>query len=151
MIKVVTTAMAVTAMTTAMSFCSFASTISQTDLSAQESAIIELINKTRTDNGVSALTVDERLKPVTDLRAAEQLVSFSHTRPDGSDWWTANPDLMYGEILGNKFESAEAMLAAWVNDEPHRLILMDSNYTIVESSVRVSDSGEWFWCVEFGK
>ena len=70
---------------------SLAAELSGTSASqAASKAAFELANQQRTAAGLSALTWNSGLEQASAVRAVEASQSFSHTRPDGSDWWTVN-------------------------------------------------------------
>jgi len=50
----------------------------------------EKTNKERVQYGLKPLTGNEKSAPAADVRAKEAAKVFSHTRPDGSSWYTAD-------------------------------------------------------------
>ena len=52
--------------------------------------VLSIVNKKRAENGLSALTMDSSLLETAMIRAGEQEVLFSHTRPDGAGCFSAN-------------------------------------------------------------
>lgn len=74
------------------------------DESATTSAIIASINAERQSKGESALTVDSKLTQAAQTRVKEQLQSFGHTRPNGSQWYSALDEV--GASYGNGGENA---------------------------------------------
>ena len=91
-----------------MTLTSFA----QTDLEAQALA---KVNEIRIANGLSAVQYSASLETTSVVRANEITTKFSHTRPDGTDWYTVNADLQYGENLAKLYQSADSVYAAWMN------------------------------------
>ena len=71
----------------------------------QGDIIIAEINKYRAAAGLGTLTRDKALNAAAATRAMELEEQFSHTRPDesGSEWWTVNPDICYGECLSKGY------------------------------------------------
>ena len=114
---------------------------------AIESRIIQLTNEQRTANGLPALTPDARLQTVADTRAAEQAISFSHTRPDGSDWSTAFPVGTF-YFLGENLASCDSILTDesfasscvkwWMESDDHRANILNSLYTSIAVGVCIS-------------
>jgi len=64
------------------------------------------VNAMRTAQGLNALTWNGGLETAAQIRAQELPSAFSHTRPDGSEWWTVNGNLCYGENLARGFNSS---------------------------------------------
>lgn len=79
---------------------------------ATEAAVLSKVNQIRVANGLNALRYDAALESTSTVRASEITVKFSHTRPDGSDWYTVNEDLMYGENLAEGFKTADEVVNA---------------------------------------
>ena len=73
------------------------------DSQAAAKAAFDIVNAKRQEAGLSALTWNSGLEQASSVRAVEASQSFSHTRPDGSDWWTVNSNLMYGENLAKGY------------------------------------------------
>ena len=96
--------------------------------------LFALVNKTRTENGVSTLKYSGALQSIADLRAKESAVSFGHIRPDGSDCSTAvTVDYQVtGENLiqiTTGFVTAELMMETWMNSPTHRYNILLPAYT----------------------
>ncbi len=114
---------------------------------AIQSRIIQLTNEQRTTNGLPALAPDARLQTVADTRAAEQAISFSHTRPDGSDWSTAFPAGIF-YFLGENLASCDTILTDesfasscvkwWMESDDHRANILNSLYTSIAVGVCIS-------------
>ena len=58
------------------------------DYTLVEDKIMTLLNELRLEQGLLPLTKNETLKAAADHRAIETQTSFSHTRPDGTDFYT---------------------------------------------------------------
>ena len=52
--------------------------------------VLNLTNEARAEKGLEPLTMDTELLEAAMQRAAETVVYYSHTRPDGSDCFTVN-------------------------------------------------------------
>lgn len=130
----------------------------QINLSYVQSQIIQLTNAQRAAYGLSALAYDERLQNTADLRAAEQAVLFSHTRPDGSEWSTAFPESTY-YFLGENLATCDTLLADdsfasscvkwWMESEDHRTNILNPNYTVIAVGIAVSGNS-MYASQEFG-
>lgn len=120
---------------------------SSNNYAAIQARIIQLTNEQRAANGLPALTPDSRLQTVADTRANEQAVSFSHTRPDGSDWSTAFPSGIF-YFLGENLASCDTILTDesfasscvkwWMESDDHRANILNSLYTSIAVGVCIS-------------
>ena len=113
-------------------------------------AAFEIANQQRVAAGLGSLTWNSGLEQACAVRAVEASQSFSHTRPDGSDWWTVNSNLMYGENLAKGYESAEAAVQAWMNSPTHKANILDTEFTSGAIAIHIGSNGQWFWAQEFG-
>lgn len=114
-----------------------------------EAEVIAKVNQIRVANGLNSLRYDASLEGAADVRANESTVRFSHTRPDGSDWYTVNPDLMYGENLADGYTTADAVVNAWMASPGHKANILKPDFTTVAVSTVVKD-GKTYWAQEFG-
>ncbi len=114
-----------------------------------EAEVIAKVNDIRVANGLNALRYDASLEATATVRANELNVRFSHTRPDGSDWYTVNPDLMYGENLADGYNTADAVVNAWMASPEHKANILKPDFTTVAVS-SVVKNGKTYWAQEFG-
>lgn len=114
-----------------------------------EAEVIAKVNDIRVANGLNALRYDASLEATATVRANELTVRFSHTRPDGSDWYTVNPDLMYGENLADGYTTADAVVNAWMASPEHKANILKPDFTTVAVSTTVKN-GKTYWAQEFG-
>lgn len=114
-----------------------------------EAEVIAKVNDIRVANGLNALRYDASLEATATVRANELTVRFSHTRPDGSDWYTVNPDLMYGENLADGYNTADAVVNAWMASPDHKANILKPDFTTVAVSTTVKN-GKTYWAQEFG-
>ena len=114
-----------------------------------EAEVIAKVNDIRVANGLNALRYDASLEATATVRANELNVRFSHTRPDGSDWYTVNPDLMYGENLADGYTTADAVVNAWMASPEHKANILKPDFTTVAVSTTVKN-GKTYWAQEFG-
>ena len=125
-----------------MTLTSFA----QTDLEAQTLA---KVNEIRMANGLSAVQYSASLETTSVVRANEITTKFSHTRPDGSDWYTVNADLQYGENLAEGYNTADDVVNAWMASPTHRANILSANYNTCAIST-TTKAGKTYWAQEFG-
>lgn len=59
----------------------------------------EELNAYRASNGLAACTIYSDLETCAQIRAQELSSAFSHTRPNGSSWYTVNAKIMAGETI----------------------------------------------------
>lgn len=110
---------------------------------------ITLVNETRVAAGLTALVQSDELEIAAQVRANECVGTFSHTRPDGSAWWTVNSTIMYGENLAKGYQTAENVLAAWMNSPTHAANIMYGDFRTIGIAIYEQD-GKIYWAQEFG-
>lgn len=135
--------------------------------------MIDMVNDFRQESGVwywnegdesktypsnlSRLQYDKDLEAVAMQRAAELVMSFSHTRPDGTLCFTAYPSGFYacGENIACGFTSAESVVEAWketdygYDGQGHRRNMLSSSFNCVGYAC-VEYEGMYYWVQEFG-
>ena len=89
--------------------------------------VLDLVNQERIKAGVGVLTNRSDLTPASDLRAKESLEKWSHTRPNGTPYYTVD-DRIYGENLSKGFKTATDIVRAWMNSATHRDVMLDPRY-----------------------
>lgn len=108
-----------------------------------------IVNAQRTSAGLGALTWNGGLENAAHIRSQEIESLFSHTRPDGREWWTVDGNLCYGENLARGFDSAEGAVSGWNNSPTHRANMMDPGFRSCSIAI-YSNGGEYYWAQEFG-
>lgn len=96
-------------------------------ISAQSVMILNNLNAQRAAAGLSTLTQTNELVAAATIRAQEQEQLFSHTRPNGSEFWTVDSSCCYGECLSKGYNENE-VTTAWMNSPTHKAVIMDSEY-----------------------
>lgn len=99
-------------------------------------AVLDLVNEERAAQGLGSLEMDEDLLDCAMYRAAELAVYYSHTRPDGTNCFTALEEweVAYttaGENIAAGYDSAESVMEGWMNSDGHRANILGSEYTKV--------------------
>ena len=97
--------------------------------SSLDIATVNEINDVREEEGLEQLDFDLSLGAVAKVRAEESSEKFSHTRPNGSQWYTVNETIMFGENLAYGYDTAEDVVDAWLNSPIHRDLLLDNEFT----------------------
>jgi len=108
---------------------------------------LQLVNNYRQDNGLNPLSWDSGLDYAASVRAKEASISWSHTRPDGSQWWTVS-DKQAGENLAMGYNSPQDAFNAWLNSDGHRANILYSEFKTM--SVQSYNNGTMYWAQEFG-
>lgn len=118
--------------------------------SSYVSSIIELVNIEREKNGLSKLSAtNSALSKAALKRAEEQAISFSHTRPDGSQWSTVLSEygVSYssaGENVAYGQSSPSEVMNAWMNSKGHRENILSGNFTEIGVGVYYKN-GTYYW------
>ena len=119
--------------------------------------LLQLVNDYRKANGVGELSWSNALESAAKTRAAEiskvsDAENESHIRPDGSAWYTINPDIMWAENIAYGQSSAEAVFEAWKNSAGHRTNMLNGDYKTMGAAVYVEEGTTYtyYWIQEFG-
>ena len=96
-------------------------------------AVLELTNQERAKESLAPLTMDTTMLEAAMQRAAETLVYWSHTRPDGTASFTALPfgNSISGENIAVGQENAAIVVDGWMNSEGHRENIMNGSFTTI--------------------
>lgn len=89
------------------------------------------INEYRINNGVNELQWSTQLKEAADIRAEEASQLWSHTRPNGTEWYELNPNILYGENLAKGYNSVSEVLTGWKNSYEHNVNLLYSDFKYI--------------------
>ena len=97
--------------------------------------VLDLVNKEREKEGLAALTWGTTCESAAQVRAGEIVTSYSHTRPDGSEWKTVCPIPSTGGYAGENLAggissvSPETVVRAWMNSPEHKANILSPNFT----------------------
>ena len=124
--------------------------ISQGDYASQ---VVALVNAERAKYGLSALKVDSRVQQAAQVRAAETVQSFSHTRPNGSSFSTALTEagVSYtrsGENIAYGQSTPQQVVQAWMNSSGHRANILNGSFTTIGVGYTVV-GGTAYWAQLF--
>lgn len=111
-------------------------------------AVLDYVNAERAANGLAPLSWNNTLTDAAKIRASEIVVCWSHTRPDGSPWYTAGAKTQLGENLAFGQSTAEEVVAAWMNSQSHKDNILDARYTKLGVSCYYCN-GQYYWAQEF--
>lgn len=97
--------------------------------------VLELVNKEREKEGLAALSWGTTCEGAAQVRAGEIVTSYSHTRPDGSEWKTVCPIPSTGGYAGENLAggissvSPATVVRAWMNSPEHKANILSPNFT----------------------
>lgn len=116
--------------------------------------VFRLTNQERINAGLPALTYNSVLEKGAMIRAEEIIKSFSHTRPDGSKFYTVFEGTydyrMIGENLAAGFTSASSVVSGWMSSEGHRANILKEGYTEIGIGIKKDKDGRLYWVQIFG-
>lgn len=119
------------------------------ELRAVAVSAFDLVNTERAARGLTALVWDGNLELCAQIRATEIAGSFSHTRPNGTDFYTVNSDLMWAENLAKGYADASSLVSGWMNSPTHAANILDGS--LATCSIAVYESGgTLYFAQEFG-
>lgn len=110
--------------------------------------ILNNINNVRAAAGLGSLAQTNELMAAATIRAKEQAQSFSHTRPNGSEFWTVDSSVCYGECLSKGYNENE-VTDAWMNSPSHKAIIMDNGYKTMGVGIH-EENGVCYIALETG-
>ena len=108
--------------------------------------VLNLVNTERQAAGLAPLIMDASLLKTAMLRAAETVLKYDHTRPNGQLCFSANSAMIAENVAGN-FASAQNVMSAWMTSEGHKAnILSTSASTIGIGCVQYNGANYWVQC-----
>ena len=108
------------------------------------------VNGIRIANGLNPFKWSDKLEKASMIRATETYERFSHTRVDGTDYWSVDPSSVYAENISKGYRQSSSAVAAWMESEAHSTNLMDPNLSSMAIGVHEALDGNWYWVIEFG-
>jgi len=113
------------------------STAQQTVPSAStdfKQAVVDLVNAERAKAGVGALAVLPSVEEAAQVRASELIISFSHTRPNGTSCFTVLSELgvgysASGENIAAGQKTPQAVMESWMNSSGHKANILNPDFT----------------------
>ena len=96
--------------------------------------LLAKVNAARAEKGVGALKYSAALQSIADTRVKESVVSFGHTRPDGShcstavtvDWNVTGENLIQ---VTSAYATADLMMETWMNSPTHKYNILLDKFT----------------------
>ena len=92
--------------------------------------VLYYVNVERENAGLKPLTLSQGLMEAAEIRAKELTQSFSHTRPDGTDCFTAVkiPYRRIGENVAAGQPTPKDVVEAWMDSPGHRENILDPRF-----------------------
>ncbi len=112
--------------------------------------VLDAVNAEREEAGLVPLTWNEKMVSGTSVRAMEASTLWSHTRPDGTEYWTADEANIFGENLAMGFDSNVEVISAWMNSKSHKANCLDSEFTSACVAVYITETNTTYVAMEFG-
>lgn len=110
--------------------------------------VLDLVNKERAKQGLSALVMDKGLLETAMMRGFETALYWDHTRPNGASCFTANSSMM-GENIAAYAGDAKSVMNLWMNSDGHRANILGSRYKSIGIGC-VNVNGAYYWVQCFG-
>lgn len=119
-----------------------------TEASTYVEQVVALVNAERAKAGVPMLTIDPAVMAAADVRAKENTVEYSHTRPDGRKCATALKDLGisyrgYGENIAFGQKTPEEVMTDWMNSDGHRANILNPKFKNIGVGYCEGDTKYW--------
>jgi hypothetical protein len=112
--------------------------------------VLDLVNKERTVRSLRPLKLDKDLNKAASIRNNEVTAIFSHTRPDGSKFFTVSSKVK-SENLAAGQKTPKDVVFAWMNSAGHKKNILNPNYTIIGISYKKTDANyKTYWVQLFG-
>lgn len=130
---------------------------SDPDLVGINELLLSLVNQARAEEGLNPLTLHSGMADAAQLRANELLESYSHTRPNGSEYYTVLKEagIDYapgGENIAAGYTSVEAVFDGWMNSPGHRANILRKGIGTCGFGYawKNNDRYEHYWAQLFG-
>ena len=116
--------------------------------------VLALTNAEREAQGLSPLTMSDGLMTGASVRAQEITTVFEHTRPDGTNCFTALEKSYWdsGENIAAGQNSPASVVTAWMNSPGHRANILNSDYQKLGVGYIYDNSSDYryYWVQMFG-
>ncbi|MDD3173795.1 MAG: CAP domain-containing protein [Herbinix sp.] len=115
--------------------------------------VLRLVNVERSKAGLPAYTTNQTLTTAANKRAQEITSSFSHTRPNGTSFFTVFRDYKIpfraaGENIAYGQRTPQAVVSAWMKSPGHRKNILSSRFKKIGIGI-AQKSGRNYWSQEF--
>lgn len=110
--------------------------------------VLNDVNEQRTAAGLPALQWNSTLAASAKIRSVEIVVCWSHTRPDGSPWYTAGSQMEMGENLAYGQNSSQQVVKEWMASKGHAENILRGSYTQMGVACYIFE-GTYYWAQHF--
>lgn len=122
----------------------------QPEADSPAAQVLALVNAARTEAGLEALELDEKVSAAAQVRAQELEKSFSHDRPDGSKPFTAldQAGVAYqqaGENIAYGQATADAVMKTWMDSEGHKENILSGHFGRIGIGFYQAENGTPYW------
>ena len=108
------------------------------------------VNEQREAAGLNDLSWNPNLEAAASVRAEESSVTFSHTRPNGKQWYTVDSTVQGGENLAWGQTTPTQVVNEWMASPTHKDNILYPEFTSAAVSLYEADNGTPYWALEFG-
>ena len=119
--------------------------------SGQTGAMINNINASRGNSGLATLYRNGRLDAAAQVRVMEIIESFSHTRPNGSPFYTVDTDAVSGENIAYGSSDSSLTHERFMASPGHKANILKSDYKLVGVASYKGSTGPTYWVVLFSR
>ncbi|WP_314244364.1 CAP domain-containing protein [Streptomyces kutzneri] len=123
--------------------------------SAEESAVVELVNQERALAGCGPVRANPPLAALAGAYSLDMATRgfFSHEDPEGNTPWDratkAGISGLGGENIARGQGDAEAVMKAWMNSPDHKANILNCEFRTLGVGVQLAAGGPW-WTQDFG-
>jgi hypothetical protein len=112
--------------------------------------VLSIVNRERRNQGLGRVIMTEYLTDAAMKRAAEIVVVFSHTRPNGETCFSAISDAAFpkGENIAYGYVSPAHVMEGWMDSPGHRENILTEEFTAIGIGCFYSD-GAYYWVQVF--
>ena len=112
--------------------------------------VVELVNEERQKAGLDPLTVSPKAASAAQVSAKELEISFAHTRPNGSSFFTALTEqgVKYrgaGENIAWGQKTPVQVMQGWMNSSGHRANILNADFTGIGVGYYKNGAGTNYW------
>ncbi|MFG2713810.1 CAP domain-containing protein [Streptomyces goshikiensis] len=123
--------------------------------SAEEAAVLTLVNQERAQAGCGPVRANPPLATLAAAFSKDMAVRgfFDHTDPDGNTPWVRAQNAGIGGLGGENIArgqgDAEAVMKAWMNSPGHKANILNCEFRTLGVGAYFADGGPW-WTQDFG-
>lgn len=105
-----------------------------TEQEAFADEVLKLVNAERAKVGAPKLRINAGLAKASNKRAVELYTKFSHTRPNGSQWYTVLKEYSVSysscaENIAYNYDTPKEVVAGWMKSSGHKKNILNPKYT----------------------